>query len=180
MQAISELHPDFIRHGIVGVFYLVGNMIIVIDGYNVLIDKEDFEKIKNYDWHISTHDIPNKLYYFRCQKGEQTVRLHREIMGCTYKDGREVDHINGDTLDNRKQNLRVCSHSQNGKNMKINKRNNTGYKGISWHPRDKCYQARIGVNNKRIYLGYFDNPEDAHAAYCAASKKYHGEFGRVK
>lgn len=91
-----------------------------------------------------------------------------------------IDHINGDPSDNRLCNLREASHAENLRNTKKQKSNSTGYKGVSWHQRDRRYQANISVNQKRIYLGSFLDPEQAYAAYCKASKEYHGEFGRAE
>jgi hypothetical protein len=96
---------------------------------------------------------------------------------------RMVDHINGDCLDNRIENLRLADHSQNGANARRHSRNTSGLKGASkvlkkgkWTGR---WQASITVRNKQINLGYFDTVENAHAAYLAAAQKHHGEFARA-
>lgn len=155
-------------------------MEICLCGYKVLIDEEDYEKVMRFSWFVDKTNLNQGLIYFCHGTTSEKMRLHRYILGCIKNDKNEVDHKNGNTLDNRKQNLRVCSHSQNSKNAKRSKNNKTGYKGVSWHKRDCCYQARIGVNMKRVHLGYYNTPEEAYAAYCEASKKYHGEYGRVK
>ena len=160
-------------------------MIIKVGIYDVLIDDEDHQKIASLTWRI------DKGIYRRCGKlyairnmyidGKQrTIGMHRFVIGCTYKDGMVVDHINGDTLDNRKCNLRICSSAENGQNCKVYTSNTSGYKGVSYHTRDNKYQASIQINKVQKFLGYFTTPEDAYAAYCEASKKYHGEFGRVE
>lgn len=94
--------------------------------------------------------------------------------------GKIVDHKNGNTLDNKKCNLRICTNKENVRNQKINKRNTTGYKGVSYNKRDKKYAAYIKVDGKKISLGYYLSLEVAHEAYCNASKKYHVEFGRTE
>ena len=91
-----------------------------------------------------------------------------------------VDHINGDTLDNRKCNLRICTQADNIKNRKKDIDNSSGYKGVNWSKSNKKYLARICVNKKIIYLGYHATAELAYSAYCEASKKYHGEYGRLE
>ena len=91
-----------------------------------------------------------------------------------------VDHINGDRLDNRIENLRIATYSQNSANAKLHTRNTSGLKGASrvlkkgrWTGR---WQASITFQNKQINLGYFDTAEEAHAAYMLAAIKYQGEF----
>lgn len=90
-----------------------------------------------------------------------------------------IDHINGDTKDNRIENLRLATHSQNMQNSKIPVTNKSGYKGVSWYKNYNKWIAQISVNNKKINLGYFENVVDAANAYVQAAKKYHGEFARI-
>ncbi len=88
-----------------------------------------------------------------------------------------IDHINGNPSDNRWNNLRECTAAQNAHNSKIRKNNNSGFKGVCWH-KSKKWHVRIGINNKRIYIGLFDTKEEAYEAYIKASKQYHGEYGK--
>jgi hypothetical protein len=90
-----------------------------------------------------------------------------------------VDHINCNTLDNRRENLRLCNQSENIRNARKNFQGKNPYKGVSLYKPTNRWRARIQVNDKTIYLGYYDTPEKAYEAYVAASKKYHGEFGRI-
>jgi hypothetical protein len=101
-------------------------------------------------------------------------------MNCIYGDGIEVDHINGNTLDNRKSNLRLCSHKENGRNRKLNKNNTSGAKGVNWDKHALKWKCEIRINTKKLYLGLFAEIEQAKKAYAEASKKYHGEYGRIK
>jgi len=91
-----------------------------------------------------------------------------------------VDHINGDERDNRISNLRIATHSENMRNRKINKNNKSGLKGASWCKSNLKWAACICLNTKRINLGYYETKELAHAAYCDASIKLHGQFARAK
>lgn len=88
----------------------------------------------------------------------------------------EIDHINGDPLDNRICNLREATHHQNTLNVKSWA--SCGYKGVS--KKRSRWIARICYNGHQVVLGIFDFPEDAHAAYCAAAVKLHGEFARFR
>jgi hypothetical protein len=88
----------------------------------------------------------------------------------------EIDHINGDKLDNRIINLRLATRSQNNSNMLLRADNSSGYKGVSWQMPNRKWVARISLNRKRITLGFFDSKEDAAEAYRLASIQYHGEF----
>lgn len=90
-----------------------------------------------------------------------------------------LDHINGNPLDNRWCNLREATPSQNCANAKRYKNNTSGFKGVSWVPRDQKYAAYFSKDGKRFGLGYYNTPEQAHTAYIAAAKKHFGEFARA-
>jgi len=92
----------------------------------------------------------------------QTFLLHREIMGAT-KRSQKVDHINGDTLDNRRENLRICSHADNIRNAKLRQNNSTGFAGVQWSKRIRRFQVFMLINGKNTYFGCFKNVEDAAA-----------------
>jgi hypothetical protein len=146
-------------------------MIIKISNYRVIIDNEDYQKIKdNGPWHCTgsargpyfAHDLPRPI------RGR--IYLHRFIASAPK--GLEVDHISGNKLDNRKNNLRICTRQQNAMNMKCHKDSSTGYKCVSFDKRRKKYRVEICVNYKRIFVGRFDLLKEALKAYKAASKKY--------
>lgn len=90
-----------------------------------------------------------------------------------------VDHINLTKSDNRWCNLRPASSSQNQMNTSGRPNNTSGFKGVSWHPREERWRADIRVDGKKKCLGYFDTPEDGYDAYCAAAKSHYGEFARL-
>jgi hypothetical protein len=89
-----------------------------------------------------------------------------------------LDHINMDRLDNRIENLRAATKSQNGFNRRQSKRNNTGFKGVCYDKARGNYVAKICVNYEQMNLGRFSSPEEAHAAYAAAAARLHGNFAR--
>lgn len=139
-----------------------------------LVDRDDFDALNERRWSLNTH-----RYAVTYTKEGRTQRMHKVIAG-----GALVDHINGDGLDNRRANLRLCTVQQNNLNRRMNKSGSrSGLKGVSWHARDSKWRARIIVpsptgsgDGRVVCLGYFDDPSKAHAAYCAAALKYHGDF----
>lgn len=95
----------------------------------------------------------------------------------------QVDHIDGNRLNNRIDNLRLATAKQNGANRGKQINNTSGYKGVCWNARYKKWQAGIQItlaeNKKYLHIGYFDTPELAHMAYCKAAAELHGEFARA-
>ena len=91
----------------------------------------------------------------------------------------DIDHINCIRGDNRLCNLRLASRAQNLRNCGVRRNNTSGFKGVTFHRPTKKWRARILHNGVRHNLGLFDTPELAHAAYCAASERLHGEFARA-
>lgn len=91
----------------------------------------------------------------------------------------EIDHINGNPIDNRLSNLRECNHFQNMQNSRMKKNNKCGIKGVCHDKRRDLWFARIMVNRQVIWLGYFGDKHSAGEAYKAAAHKYHGEFARA-
>jgi len=90
-----------------------------------------------------------------------------------------IDHIDGNPLNNKFQNLRMASQAENGQNAKKRCDNSSGYKGVNWCKRHNKWAAKIGANNHRKHLGYYPTPELAHMAYCKAAAELHGEFARA-
>lgn len=143
------------------------------DGTEFLIDDEDIPKIFNQSWHI--FHSRGKIYIRGWDKKiRKKVFIHRVIMSVTDRKD-QVDHINGDTLDNRKQNLRVCNNSQNTMNRNKPKSNTSGFKGVS--KSGNKWMANIRSNGIQNYLGTFLTKEDAAKAYNEAVTIFHGEFG---
>jgi hypothetical protein len=91
----------------------------------------------------------------------------------------EIDHIDGDRLNNRIANLREATRSENQRNVGVTRSNTSGFKGVYWYPRDRKWQAKIMLGGKSKHLGLFDSPDLAHAAYCEAAGRIHGDFARV-
>jgi hypothetical protein len=109
-------------------------------------------------------------------------RYHAHCLAWLYMTGEwcelDIDHRNGDRADNRWSNLREATRTQNNGNGKRPRNNSTGFKGVHFFKQTGRYQAGITVDGRRQHLGYFSDPEDAHAAYLNAAEKYFGEFAR--
>lgn len=150
-----------------------------------IVDNKYFDILNKYKW-IADYNKKRKPYAARRKKIKEKypttyISMHRYIM---YLEGynlinKEIDHINGDTLDNRVINLRVCTHAQNMKNRPKAKNNKSGYKGVYWFESRKKWIANISYNKKTIYLGCFNNKIDAAKAYNNAALKYYKEFAKL-
>jgi hypothetical protein len=153
---------------------------IIISGYEVLISQPDLEIVLSKKWRICAkgNPYPYFVHSYKQNKKVKHIYLHRLITNCPA--GKCVDHINGNTLDNQRENLRVCTTAQNIRNQKKNITNTSGYKGVSWNNRHGKWFAFICINRKNKNLGSFATAEQAYKAYCEASTKYHGEFGRLE
>ena len=149
-------------------------------GYFAVIDAGDAEGISKWNWHARVDG--NRVYAARNVPADQNgkrgaMKMHRQI--ANPPTGMEVDHIDGDGLNNRLGNLRIATKSQNQCNRRPMATSTTGLKGVSPYNRDGTWRARISVRGRRISLGYYKTPAEAHAAYVAASIKLHGPFGRT-
>lgn len=112
--------------------------------------------------------------------GGATNFLHRLILSAPR--GSMVDHVDGNPLNNRRSNIRLCTHAQNMKNRRRHKTNASGFKGVSHDPgrsRIRPWRAKIQVDGTEVRLGSFETAEAAYAAYCLAAKELHGEFARL-
>lgn len=148
-------------------------------GDTILVDDSDYEWISSFKW--SVKKAPGRPAYARTtlidsSGAKTTASMHRMIIRPDA--GQVVDHIDHNTLNNQRSNLRVCTVAENCRNSR--KRNGLHLpKGVSFISRDQRYQAYIYVNGRRVYLGnYLDQREAAHA-YNRAAIKYFGEFAAL-
>lgn len=150
-------------------------------GQVAFIDDGDFEMVSRFKWYASWNTCTKSFYAkttIRKPDGKRTaLKMHRLIMNA--QPCEQVDHIHHLTLDNRKSELRLCTGSQNMCNSGKHADNTSGFKGVTWHKQRQKWQARIMLNGKSKFLGYFLTPELAYAAYCKAALELHGDFARV-
>jgi HNH endonuclease/AP2 domain len=112
----------------------------------------------------------------------KSYKLHRVIWIMLFNqipDGFYIDHINGNKIDNRLENLRLATNSQNQQNRPAPKNSSSGYRGVTWHKQVNKWMARICHNQKRITIGFFDTAEQAYEAYKAEAKKLYSHANRL-
>ena len=147
-------------------------------GYVAIVDDEDYERVAAHRWQF----VLSKGY----QRAERSWRvcgkLHHQKMAMLLMSpspGMVVDHINGDPLDNRKANLRVCTPKQNSCNRRRLSRKAVPFKGVYARPDSTRFSAQIALDGKTTHLGTHSTAEDAARAYDAAARRLHGEFARL-
>jgi hypothetical protein len=146
-------------------------------GLFALVDDVDYESISKHVWTAQGTRRAGMFYAARYE-GKKYIYMHRAILGL--KSGQLCDHINGDGLDNRRENIRKCDTRQNNQNSRKPISGKTSiYKGVSYDKASRKYYACIRVDGKSKRLGLYSSEIDAAKAYDAAAKKYFGEFARL-
>lgn len=150
-------------------------------GLIAIVDPAMVSDLEQHNWYAGKGG--NRLggyYAYRRVKGSVgRVAMHRYVFGMT-DSSLVVDHINHNTLDNRRSNLRQATAAQNSQNVPMRSSNSTGYKGVSWDKTNHTYLVHIRHNGKQIHLGRRKSLEEAHALYCEGANRLHGEFACVK
>ena len=172
-EVIKESKRSFIKTHIenYGEVYKVP----LTNGQFAIIDIDDFDIVNKHTWCARFSKQTNSYY---ASAGTKTngrhvsLNMHRVVMRAGKGD--VVDHINHDTLDNRRCNLRLATTSENMMNRIKQSNNTSGYKGVC--KKGSKWSARIGVGGERLYLGTFETKDEAYSSYCEAAAKYHGEF----
>ena len=153
-------------------FEMIGEYVIGYDcnGNTFYFDIEDYSKVKDISWRV--HKDGCVMGYY--SKTKKYIKMHRLIMNCI-NDDIVIDHINHKRNDNRKENLRKSTISENMRNVKVKSNNTSGYTGVVWNKVRNKWMSRITFKKKKIFLGYFDNIEDAVKARKNAEEKYFGD-----
>lgn len=151
--------------------------ILLTKGKATVVDDEDYALYGRLKWRAGE---PRKGTFYairgiRTENGRRVLYLHRAILAA--KPGEIVDHINRNSLDNRRVNLRICSHAENVRNQSGATRNSkSGVRGVSWDKQSKKWHAQIKCNGKNTHLGRFDSIKAAALNYRRASKKLFGAY----
>lgn len=140
------------------------------EGKVFYFDKEDYDIIKDYYWNTSKGYVVSET-----NNNGKPVRMHRLVMNCTDKKF-DVDHINHNIIDNRKENLRIVTRSQNQMNMQGRSNNTSGVTGVIFNKSANKWAVAIQKNKKRIHLGVFENFDEAVKVRKEAEIKYFGEY----
>lgn len=146
------------------------------NGGLAFVDAADFDALSAYEWHDHDGYACRWIPHPELPGRQALIRMHRELVGLDRSDPLKVDHDNGNTLDNRRGNLRSATSAQNGANQSVAASSTTGLKGASLCRKRNCYQSKIRINGRQRFLGYFKTADEAHAAYMTASREVHGEF----
>jgi hypothetical protein len=153
--------------------------VILTRGKVALVDSADAAFVGQWNW--CAYRAPRGTWYAvrtdYAAGTQKTVRLHRALLSAP--DELEVDHRNGDSLDNRRGNLRLATTAQNCQNARRNTRNTSGFKGVYWSAQHRQWVAAIYCDGRKHFLGLHRDPASAHAAYCEAAARLHGEFANV-
>lgn len=146
-------------------------VIPLTQGKFAIVDDEDYEFVSRYKWHANKNG--NVWYARRTDRG-RTIMMHWLIMG-----GKNVDHINGNGLDNRRENLRFATTTEQARNRPSQKGSTSRYKGVSWNSAQGKWVVKIGGSKPVSHLGYFKTEQDAARAYNEEAVKRFGEFARL-
>lgn len=149
-------------------------------GQVVLVDDCDYEWLNQWKWFAWYSKTVRSFYAVRnspqIKNKQGCIYMHRLILGLEYGDKRQGDHRNHNTLDNHRDNLRICTHSQSMMNRKSFQNTTSQFKGVHWHKASKKWAAQIKLNKKSKYLGEFRQEIDAAESYNKAAKEYFGDF----
>jgi hypothetical protein len=153
-------------------------------GLFALVDAEDFQRLSRHKWHAnpsSTGDFYARTTVYNDDGSRVQLYMHREVMGISSGDCREVDHRNpSETLDNRKSNLRIASNLENSRNCRSKRRRKPGGENLpkgAYFATDKNkWTAQVRTGGRVVQCGYFSTPEEAGSAYAETVRAHHGEF----
>ncbi len=136
-----------------------------------IVDAEDYERLARHKWHVSKSH--NSEYAVRCP-GRKRILMHRLLLNAP--GGLVVDHRDGNGLNNRKGNLRLCTHQENSYNQRPRRGGTSRFRGVCWKKTIRKYAAKIQKNGKRYYLGYFADEIEAAVVYDIKAMELFGEF----
>lgn len=147
------------------------------EGFWTIVNESDYLDLMQWSWYARKS---RKGYYVARFGGIRKIKMHRQILGLEHGNPLQGEHKNMNTLDNRRDNLRRASDTQNKQNVPMKSNNTSGYKGVR-HRYGDTFSAEIKVDGKYVYLGIRNTAKAAHEElYVPAALKYHGEFARTQ
>lgn len=152
--------------------------IILTKGKFTIVDDKDYEWLNRINWYYSLTKDGNE--YVLTKINYKTTYMHRLILNLQNSPKHiYTDHINGNGLDNRRQNLRISNNHLNQANQKLSKSSTSGFKGVYWHKQNNRWAVQIMVERKHISLGGYKDKLEAAKAYDQGALKYFGEYARL-
>jgi hypothetical protein len=154
-------------------------MVPLTRGFVAQIDASDLHKVAGFNWFAVVQSYT--VYAVRRVSGVKgrgsKISMHRQIIGAT--NDVQVDHVDLNGLNNRRENLRIATPQQNCFNRRKTRANTSGFKGVCWNRKSRKWQAGIRINRRSVHLGLFETIDAAYNAYCQAANQYHGEYARA-
>jgi hypothetical protein len=151
-------------------------------GKFALVDDEDYDLVSQFKWYVPQH--PRDYARTNSKKATRYCKsfsrygaeMHHLVL--KYRGSMQIDHIDGDSLNNQKSNLRFCNRFQNQGNSKLHIKNKSGYRGVCWHKENQQWRASIGGGKHMVCIGYFDDLICAVVAYDQHAIERYREFAR--
>lgn len=161
----------------------MAKVIALTKGQETIVDDCDFEDLSRFKWQTQRMERDGTLYGFYAVRdyggrlNRKTEYMHRRITGAP--PGAEVDHIDGNRLNNVRANLRLATPAENRQNRGKYRNNTSGFHGVCWHGTRRKWRAYVSLGGKQFHAGLYDRLEDAARARDAKAKELYGEFARL-
>lgn len=152
-------------------------LVPLTQGKHAIVDSSDFDLVSGLTWQYSTHGYAVHSYHDRQTKKRKSISMHRLILGVSDR-SIHIDHISGNGLDNRRSNLRTCTHTENHFN-RHRPYGKSRFLGVSFSDKEDRWTASLKAYLRQYWLGYYETEEDAARAYDSAAKYYQGRFASL-
>jgi hypothetical protein len=154
----------------------LGKFVPLTQGKYAIVDDEDYDRVMKYKWYAQRRHAGKFCATGRIPGRSSRMLLHRFLL--LPPPGMQVDHIDGNPLNNRRSNLRICTNAQNSMNSLKAKKKTSTFKGVFWNRESRKWKSAISPNGRQIHLGFFSDPILAAKAYDKAARLYFSEFAK--